>query len=124
MRWIAVSVLTLCSTLACAESHADARLLLQVSFVAGLQSYEGKRLFSRLRVGDELQLRREPDNAHDENAIRVEWHGRLLGYLPRGGNESLARQMDLGNRLRARIVRLNRHRDPDRRLEVEIYLQY
>ena len=103
---------------------ARARLLLQVSFVSGFQYYEGKRLFRHLAAGDEVRLIREPDNAYDANAIRVEWNNRVLGYLPGNENRALARQMDFGHRLRGRIVQLSRHRDPNRRVEIEVYLQY
>ena len=95
---------------------------MQVSFVAGFQHYQGNEVFKRLKVGDALRLVRERENSADPNAIRVEWSGYILGYVPEDVNANLARQMDFGNRLRARVVRLSRHRDPDRRVEMEIYL--
>lgn len=39
-------------------------------------------------------LRREPDNAHDSNAIRVELGGRGVGHLPRGLAASIAPLLD------------------------------
>lgn len=122
MRWLAATGLATCLILAHAEEVPDAYLLVQVSFVAGFQHHEGKKLFSRLKVGDSLQLVRELGNAHDPDAIRVEWRHHTLGYVPQNANENLARQLDFGNRLRARITRLSRHRDPDRRVEMEIFL--
>jgi hypothetical protein len=76
-----------------------------------------------MKVGDALALIREPDNPHDPQAVRVEWHGRKLGYVPRKENEAVARQLDHGNRLQARIVRLSKHRDPWKRIEFEVYLE-
>src|SRR5689334_23732236 len=35
-----------------------------------------------------LDLVREPENPHDANAVRVEWRGRKLGYVPRRDNRS------------------------------------
>ena len=122
MRWLAATGLAVCLMLAHADERLDAYLLVQVSFVAGFQHYDGKRVFSRLKVGDSLQLVRESDHQHDRNAIRVEWQGFTLGYVPRNANTDLARQLDFGNHLRARIIRLSRHRDPDRRVEIEIVL--
>jgi hypothetical protein len=98
------------------------RILVQTSFVAGFQHHDGKRFYSRMEVGDSLRLVREPRNIHDPNAIRVEWQGNTIGYVPRNENEALARQFDFGNRLHGRITRLSRHRDPNRRVEFEVYV--
>lgn len=114
--------LAACATLTHADDTPDAYLLVQVCFVNGFEHYEGKRIFSRMRVGDLLRLVREAGNAHDDNAVRVEWQDRKLGYVPRNSNADIARQLDYGNRLRARVIRLSRHRDPNRRVEVEIFL--
>jgi len=109
-------------------SHADepgnADLLVQECFIKGFGQHDGRKVFSRLQPGDPLRLLREPDNPHDVNAVRVQWRGYTLGYLPGDASEGIARQLDFGNRLRARIVRLSRHRDPDRRVEIEIYLPF
>jgi hypothetical protein len=42
--------------------------------------------------------------------------------VPRRENEAVARQLDRGNRLQARIARLTKHRDPWKRIEFEILL--
>jgi hypothetical protein len=102
---------------------AQARILVQSSPLAGFQFHEGRRLWPELKVGDSLQLVREPDNPYDPRAIRVEWQGHKLGYVPRVENEAVARQLDLGNRLEARITKLTRHRDPWKRIEFEIFLR-
>jgi hypothetical protein len=111
--------------LAAGHSHAQssARILVQSSPLAGFQFHEGKALWSRLQVGDALTLVREPDNPYDARAVRVEWQGHKLGYVPRKENEAVARQLDLGNKLEARIVRLQKHRDPWKRLEFEVFLR-
>ena len=100
-----------------------ARILIQNSPLAGFQFHEAKLVWDRLRIGDALRLVREPDNPHDAKAVRVEWNGHLLGYVPRAENEALSRQLDLGNRLEARIVRLLKHRDPWKRIEFEVFLR-
>jgi len=103
--------------------QVTARILVQNSPLAGFQYYDGKELWEQMKVGDALALIREPDNPHDPQAVRVEWHGRKLGYVPRKENEAVARQLDHGNRLQARIVRLSKHRDPWKRIEFEVYLE-
>ena len=99
------------------------RILVQNSPLAGFQFHEGKQLWKELKVGDALTLVREPDNPHDPSAVRVDWNGHVLGYVPRAENEAVARQLDRGNHLEARIVRLNKSRDPWKRIEFEIFLK-
>ncbi|MGQ0579440.1 MAG: HIRAN domain-containing protein [Betaproteobacteria bacterium] len=116
----------LVAALWCACSlHAEqvtARILVQSSQLAGFQYYQGKELWGQMKIGDSLALIREPDNLHDPLAVRVEWNGHKLGYVPRKENEAVARQLDRGNRLQARIVRLSKHRDPWKRIEFEVFL--
>ena len=121
-RWMAATGLAACMTLAHADDSLEAYLLVQVCFVTGFEHYDGKRVFSRMQVGDLLRLQREAGNPHDGNAVRVEWQGNKVGYVPRNSNEGIARQLDFGNRLSARVIRLSRHRDPNRRVEMEIFL--
>lgn len=98
------------------------KVLVQSSPLAGFQFYAGKALWDEMKEGDALALIREPENAHDANAIRVEWRGRKLGYLPRAENRAVAAEMDHGGKVEARIARLNRHRDPWKRILVEVYV--
>ncbi len=105
-----------------AEQGTSAKILLQSSPLAGFSYYEGKKLWSEMKVGDALQLVREPDNSYDANAVRVEWQGHKLGYVPRADNEALARFMDRGSKAGARITRLKKSRNPWQRMEFEVYL--
>lgn len=102
--------------------RTEARLVLQSSLAAGLRHHQAKAVWDHLRVGDDLNLVREPHNPHDPNAVRIEWQGHMLGYLPRTDNEAVARQLDRGNKLRARIERIGKYRNHRRLLELAIYL--
>ncbi len=106
-----------------ASGQTAGRILVQSSPLAGFQYYEGKALWEQMRIGDALTLVREPDNSHDPLAVRVEWKGNKLGYVPRRENQAVARQLDHGNPLEARIVRLVKHRDPWKRIEFEVFLR-
>lgn len=97
-------------------------ILVQTTVTAGLAHHEAKLIWEQIKAGDALTLTREPDNPHDPSAVRVEWNGRILGYLPRTGNAAVARQLDRGNRLQARVARLGQYRNHRRRLDVEVYL--
>ncbi|MEN9783393.1 MAG: hypothetical protein RJA24_736 [Pseudomonadota bacterium] len=120
LRFTASLALLLALTPACA---AEARIIVQQSPLAGFQYYDGKVLWDNMRVGDALTLVREPQNPHDSNAVRVEWKGQPLGYVPRRDNSDVARQMDRGVPAQARIVRLKEARNPWQRVEFEIFVE-
>ncbi len=98
------------------------RILVQSSPLAGFQYHTGAAVWEALKVGDRLTLRREPDNPHDANAVRVDWQGQQLGYLPRSENGAVAAEMDSGGQVEARIGRLRKHRNPWQRVLVEVYV--
>jgi hypothetical protein len=118
-RFTAFVALLLALQPACA---AEARIIVQRSPLAGFQYYDGKVLWDNMRIGDGLTLVREPQNPHDANAVRVEWKGQPLGYVPRRDNSDVARQMDRGAPVQARIVNLKEARNPWQRLEFEIFI--
>lgn len=105
-----------------AQAQVSAHILLQDSPLAGFQYHAGKALWPQMRAGDALELVREPDNPHDARAVRVEWRGRKIGYVPRRENADVARFMDDGHALSARISRLAEVRDPWSRVRFEILL--
>ena len=107
-----------------APAHAQAvRTLVQSSRLAGFVHDEAAAVFPELRIGDGLRLARERDNPHDANAVRVEWRGRKLGYVPRAQNAALAWAIDRGDTLSARITRLRPHPNPRLRIEFDVYIE-
>ena len=99
------------------------RLLVQSSALAGFRHHAAADLWQELRVGDPLDLAREADNPYDANAVSLSWRGRKLGYVPRRENAALAWGLDRGEALKARISRLERHPNPARRIEFEVYAE-
>jgi hypothetical protein len=86
----------------------DENILLKC-FIAGYYYYAGEDLEEggELNEGDGLLLTREPGNPYDNRAIRVSTRdGIKLGYIPRERNAKLARLMDEGNFLKARIAHI------------------
>jgi len=105
-----------------AAEESAAEILVQVSMTAGLRYHEAKAVWEEMQVGDSLTLVREPENPYDARAVRVEWQGHKLGYIPRTENEAVARQMDRGNPLQARLTKLVYYRNHRRKLELEVFL--
>lgn len=101
----------------------EVRMLVQSSPLAGFQYYQGRQLWDEIKVGDALALVRESDNPHDPNAVRVEWRGHKLGYVPRRENHAVAQHMDRGGRVEARVSRLLVHRNPWQRIEFEVFVK-
>ena len=99
------------------------QLLVQSSPLAGFRYADAAAVMPMLRPGESLELVREADNSHDTNAVRVEWHGRKLGYVPRRQNAAIAWGLDRGTPMRARVSRLAEHPNPARRIEFEVYLE-
>ena len=105
------------------QAGVSGRIVLGAQPLAGFQHYAGKRVWDELKVGDALMLIREPDNAYDVNAIRVEWHGEKLGYVPRAGNDTIAKLMDKGSKVSGRIVHLKSGRSHWQRILFEVLLE-
>ncbi|QDX81410.1 HIRAN protein [Denitratisoma sp. DHT3] len=121
MRFLRISVSACC--LWALPAVADSiRMLVQSSPLAGFQYYAGNARWDEMREGDRLDLVREPDNPHDAWAVRVEWRGEKLGYLPRAENRAVATELDRGGRVEARIARLRQHRNPWQRVLVEVFV--
>ena len=98
-------------------------LQLMETYVAGLSQVPGIiELFADLHVGDTLQLLREPENPHDHDAVfLVSADDRRAGYLPRHENKVIARLLDGGRNVHARITKLS-HTGSRFSMEIEILL--
>ena len=118
-----ISALLLACALGIGPAFAgDVRILVQSSPLAGFKYYAGESVWRDMREGDRLTLVREAGNEHDANAIRVEWRGQKLGYLPRAENRAVAAAMDNGDKVDARIAKLRQHRNPWQRVLIEVFV--
>ena len=87
--------------------------------VNGEAYYALRESLPTLAVGDEVTLRREPENRYDKRAVEVlDADGRKLGYVARVDNPALARMMDAGDCFRATVSRVDLHRQ-DVRLDID-----
>ncbi len=104
-----------------ALARAPVRQLLQVSPVAGFQYHEGDAVWQFLRAGDPLHLVREPHNRFDERAVRLEWQGENIGYVPARDNAAVAQLLDRDESLDAVITSMAYSSNPWERLEFAVY---
>ena len=104
------------------RAAAPRKVELQRSPVAGFQYHQGEAIWPSLRAGASLSLVREPGNAYDPRAVRVDWQGQKLGYVPRVDNAAASHLLDTGHMLDAEIVALRESDDPWDRVEFSIFL--
>ena len=105
-----------------AAAQGEVRLLVQSSPLAGFRYYAAEARWQEMKEGQALALIREPENTHDSNAIRVEWRGEKLGYLPRKENKAVAAAIDAGDKIDARIAKLREHPDPWQRVLIDVFV--
>lgn len=117
-RLLPISLLLCCL----AAMAGEVRMLVQSSPLAGFRYYAASAVWQEMKEGDRLLLVREADNPHDANAIRVEWRGHKLGYLPRRENRAVAAALDQGQAVDARIARLREGRNPWQRVLIEVFV--
>jgi hypothetical protein len=89
---------------------------LHVAAVAGAGRHHAEAIASSDAVapGRPLELRRDPDNEHDPNAIAVHAGGEQVGWVPRELAAELAPELDEGRPWSAIVLREQRRspRDP------------
>lgn len=121
--WLLALLVAVAQAASAQERAAHVRMLVQSSLLAGFRHAAAADAWPELRLHDALVLVREPDNGFDANAIRIEWRGLKLGYVPRRENQALAWALDRGETLHARISRLESHPNPARRIRFEVYVE-
>lgn len=98
-------------------------ILLIECHIAGTGYVDIKSVEAELQKDTLLVLRREPKNEHDPLAIQIlDEKGRKLGWVPQAKNEALARLMDAGKFLFAKLVGKEWHHNW-LRIEAQVYLR-
>lgn len=104
---------------------SETPLVLLECLVAGTTHRPGLKAYEpNLKPGQMLALRREADSVYDDWAVRVYTEGaegEWLGYLPEGHNETIARMLDAGFVLTARLTH-KAWEDEWLHLEIEVLL--
>jgi hypothetical protein len=91
------------------------------SVVTGLSHSDYAMFASEIDTGVELELERDKGNAHDNWAIKINFEGEQIGWVPRG-NEILARLIDAGFDVRVKVISHDRALPLDKRLYVAYYI--
>ena len=97
------------STMGAPAQEAPARrYLLNNCFIAGFQNHEGPAVLRELKVGTPLALVRDVKNIFDRYAIRLEYQGRHVGFIPREQNRTVAELLEQGAPISCSITEVDR----------------
>ena len=78
------------------------------SYVAGTTHLPDESVLEKIKVGDDLLLRRE-DNKFDSNAVLFLTESQVkIGYVPQKDNVIFARLMDAGKLIKAKITKIEK----------------
>jgi len=64
------------------------------SFVAGFRFHKGVKFLKLMKQNDILELKREPNNKYDSNAIAICCKNKMIGFIPAENNQILSRLLD------------------------------
>lgn len=78
------------------DSALRSCVILKKTYAAGTQFVNDKKALKNLGMYTKLELVRECDNKHDENAVSLYYEGKHVGYVPRRENKELAAMLEAG----------------------------
>ncbi len=89
----------------------------RIFFMAGVRHYldcDGKDCTQAIKVtrGDEVFLRKEPDNSCDQNAIQLlDSSGKVLGYIPRYYSKGVTELLKLEKKILCHIYNVDKNKN-------------
>ena len=92
-------------------------------FIAGFQYHEGPQVISALQAGAAVRVYAEPENPYDDNAVRLEFCGRHIGYIPRRRNRIISRLLAQGAPVCGHIVGVHPSAEPWCAVEVAVTIR-
>ena len=93
--------------------------------IAGFNFWDGCEAFKYIKIGTELKLVREADNAFDPYAVAIYFKDLKLGFIPRGSNHDISKYLDMGleDIYEVRITRVTPDVHPEQQVEVVVYIK-
>jgi len=93
-------------------------------YIAGFTYWEGLKYVQHFKIGDVLELRQEPDNRYDPEAVAICFKGEKIGYIPALRNTQIFQMLYFGhNVFEAIISQLNLETHPERQVRVTVRLK-
>jgi hypothetical protein len=93
--------------------------------IAGFTYYDGLEVINELHLGTRVDLVGEPDNPYDPEAIKVMYHDKKLGYVPKDRNSQMSTFLYYGHGdiFEAQIQLVNTETHPERQFRVVVKIK-
>ena len=89
-------------------------------YIDGYQYHKGAQMEHLFKKGTEFSLKPEPENPFDDDAVAIYYDEDRIGFIPPDTNVEIARRIQKGEPLKARIARIEPQSDPWERVFVEV----
>lgn len=89
-------------------------------YIAGYQYHKGAQMEHLFKQGTEFLLKAEPQNPFDNDAVAVYYDNARIGFIPPDTNADIAKRIQQGEPLKARVTRIEPQSDPWERVYVEV----
>lgn len=89
-------------------------------YIAGVRFHELDSVIDDIAEGDHLTLVPEPSNKFDPNAVKIEFLGAMLGYIPKKHSSEVCAMIDVGKELECVLTKLNKNAKPWEKVKVEV----
>lgn len=89
-------------------------------FIAGVRFHELNSVIDEIAEGNKLTLIPEPSNKFDPNAVKIEYQGFMLGYVPKRISSEVVAMIEVGKEVKCILTELNKNADPWEKVKVEI----
>jgi len=85
----------------------EQRYLLNKFSVAGFCFYEGPNLLEKMKPGDTLTMKPEPENIEDGYAVELYYKDIMIGHIPRSDNKHIFRLLEQEKELVCTVRQIN-----------------
>jgi hypothetical protein len=99
---------------------ANGPKILYEGYISGYQYHKGAQMEHLFQSGTTFSLKREPENPFDDDAVALYYENARIGFIPPHSNVEIARMIEKGEKLKARIARYEPELDPWERVYVEV----
>ena len=93
-------------------------------FIAGVQFHQAKTVLNELEKGFRLELKPDPTNRFDPNAVEIAYYGAeeptMLGYVPKKFSSEVSAFLELNENVICQLTEVNKDKKPWEQLKVVI----
>ena len=89
-------------------------------FISGYQYHKGVQMEHLFGPDTIFSLKHEPENPFDDDAVALYYNNARIGFIPPNDNVDIARRIQKGEPLKARLARFEPESEPWERVYVEV----